>query len=357
MAVAETLEGMSPRLTAAAALFGGDVRLSEPFPGRPPLWIEPADPALATDPAAAAAWVARNRSGIEQALLAFGAVMWRGFAVGSSEEFERFLSDFTPFAQGYVGGTSHRKTVTGKVMEATRANHTINIIMHQEMAYLPTTPRLLAFYCNRPAASGGETPIADMRGFMEALPPTLQEKLRAHGVRYVRNYWNGENKDDWRSDPYYAHFSWQYWFETEDRDEVTRAMTERGSNVEWLEDGSLRVWTVLPATAVHPATGETLFFNQIYGMRQHRVTVGPEKMARMDAAYPNYLDKPNAAALGNGDPLPEEDFLEMHAEMLRREVAFPWVKGDVMLLDNKLVAHGRHPYDGGERDTQVMLFE
>ncbi|MFC4595476.1 TauD/TfdA family dioxygenase [Sphingobium tyrosinilyticum] len=313
-------------------------------------------PALEQDVGAATEWVAKNRNAVEAALVTFGAVLWRGFAVHGPEDFERFLSDFTPFSQGYVGGTSHRKAVTGKVMEATRADDHINIIMHQEMAYLPTTPRLLAFYCNKPAERGGETPIADMRGLMEALPQGLQDKLKAHGVRYIRNFRNDETLNDWRADPYFNHYSWQYWFETTDRAEVEVAMIERGSNVQWNDDGSLTIWTVLPATSVHPKTGEKLFFNQIYAMRQHRVTIGEHNITRIDAAYPNYLDKPNAAAFGNGEPLSEEDFMAVHAEMERREVSFRWEQGDVMLLDNKLTAHGRHPYKG-ERDTQVMLFE
>jgi alpha-ketoglutarate-dependent taurine dioxygenase len=353
---AETIEKGSARLEQARTLFGSDVRLSEPFPGRPPLWIEPAEPALAQDIDAATAWVANNREAIEAALVTFGAVFWRGFAVHRPEDFEKFLNDFTPFSQGYVGGTSHRKAVTGKVMEATRADDHINIIMHQEMAYLPTTPRLLAFYCNKSAEIGGETPIADMRGLMEALPQGFQDKLRAHGVRYIRNFRNEDTPNDWRADPSYNHYSWQYWFDTTDRAEVEKAMVERGSNVQWNNDGSLTIWTVLPATATHPKTGETLFFNQIYAMRQHRVTIGEENIARIDAAYPNYLDKPNAAAFGNGEPLSEQEFLAMHAEMVRREVAFRWEPSDVMLLDNKFTAHGRHPYKG-ERDTQVMLFE
>ena len=41
-----TLATSSQRLEAACAAFTGPVRLSEPFPGSPPLWIEPQGDAL-----------------------------------------------------------------------------------------------------------------------------------------------------------------------------------------------------------------------------------------------------------------------------------------------------------------------
>ncbi len=37
-------------------------------------------------------------------------------------------------------------------------------------------------------------------------------------------------------------------------------------------------------------------------------------------------------------------------------VAFPWSAGDVMVLDNFRVAHGRNRYEG-HRDVQVALLK
>ncbi|MGE1070901.1 TauD/TfdA family dioxygenase [Pantoea agglomerans] len=35
---------------------------------------------------------------------------------------------------------------------------------------------------------------------------------------------------------------------------------------------------------------------------------------------------------------------------------FDWRAGDVMLVENRITAHGRRPFNG-PRDVQVMLFE
>ena len=38
----------------------------------------------------------------------------------------------------------------------------------------------------------------------------------------------------------------------------------------------------------------------------------------------------------------------------RLEVVFPWQKGDVVLLDNVLVAHGRNPFAGSRKILVAM---
>jgi hypothetical protein len=119
------------------------------------------------------------------------------------------------------------------------------------MSYQLYSPRLLAFYCHRPAAEGGETPICDFRGLLEALPAEIRRRFEEEGVIYGRNF-RDETVKDWRADPRYRHHSWQHWFKTDDRDEVSRQLDERGINYEWLPDGDLRYWTHRPGVTTHP---------------------------------------------------------------------------------------------------------
>src|SRR5580693_9895468 len=91
------------RLERARSAFGDAVTLTEPFPGRPPLWIEPRDPLLAQNVEAATAWMVEHRAAIEGALLSFGAVLWRGFPVTGPDDFAALMTGFTPFSKGCGG--------------------------------------------------------------------------------------------------------------------------------------------------------------------------------------------------------------------------------------------------------------
>ncbi len=355
MAVTDTAAREAGRLIGCRALFGSDVALSQPFPGRPPLWIEPVDPALRRDIGAAVRWMDSHHADIEDALIAFGAIVWRGFPVSGPDGFAALMGRFTPYAQGYTAGTTDRQAIKGQVMEATRTPPEVYIFPHQEMSYLASNPRLVAFYCAAPSPQGGETVICDMRGVLEALPEAVARKFIEDGVLYRRNM-RSDDVDDWRAAPVYRHPDWQYRFGTRDRAVVEAQLAERGISYEWLDDGSLNFWTHRPGVTTHPVTGERLLFNQLHSQSQHRLSVGAARADLVDVAYGASATRPYSVAFGTGEPPTDEEFSSIHAEMESRKVAFPWRAGDVMLVENKLTAHGRHPFVG-DRDIQVMLLD
>ena len=350
-----TVQTRSERLDTARAMFSGPVRLSEPYPGAPPLWIEPEGHALAQGMPAFADWMAVNPKAIDAALVSFGAIVWRGFPVAETDDFIAMMDRFKSYAKGYAGGTSNRKAIKGPAMEATRTPPHVYIQLHQEMSYMPDNPRALAFYCKQPPDSGGETVICDMRGLLEQIPEPTRHKFENYGARYVRNL-RSDLVDDWRAEPDLRHATWQYWFDSESRDDVSAQLEERGTHYRWNEDASLTFWNSEPAVAMHPATGDRLYFNQLNSQIQNEWTIGKDRADLFDQLYGDHTDRPYAVAFDNGDPVTEEDYLAVRELFEARKIAFQWRAGDVMLLDNKLTAHGRHPFTG-ERDVQVMLFD
>jgi hypothetical protein len=60
-------------------------------------------------------------------------------------------------------------------------------------------------------------------------------------------------------------------------------------------------------------------------------------------------DLPNNTYYGDGSPI-EPEVMETLREIYRAEtIAFPWQKGDVLMLDNMLAAHGRAPFKGARK--------
>lgn len=345
----------SERLEEARAAFGVGVRVTEPFPGSPPLWIEPEAEVLRTSIGLAARWMKRHRDTIDQSLLTFGAIVLRGFPVSDSDDFVRLMKDFEPFSHRYFGSGADRKAISGRVMEATRMAPYVRIPLHQEFPYMPHSPRLLAFFCRQPSETGGETVICDMRGLLEELPAALRKKISELDIEYVRNCIS-EDADDWRAHPMINHPSWQYWFETNDRDQVEARLRYQDAEFEWHDDGSLTFWTRAPGTTVHPVTGDLLCHNQLNTQVLNAVTIGAERAAMLDKAYGASTPRPYGVRFANGEKLQDEEFMDFHTTIEKRKIAFPWRAGDVMLVENKLTAHGRHPFTG-KRDVQVMMFD
>lgn len=220
---------------------------------------------------------------------------------------------------------------------------------------MPGSPRALAFYCKQAPESGGETVICDMRGLLEEIPEEARRKFEQLGARYVRNL-RCAQVDDWRAEPELRHATWQYWFESDSREEVSAKLAERATHYRWNEDGSLTFWNDEPAVTEHPVTGDRLYFNQLNSQIQNAWTVGKERTDLIDRLYGDHTDRPYAVSFGNGDCFSDVDYLAVRDLFEARKIAFEWRAGDVMLLDNRLTAHGRHPFTG-TRDVQVMLFQ
>ena len=49
---------------------------------------------------------------------------------------------------------------------------------------------------------------------------------------------------------------------------------------------------------------------------------------------------------GDGTPIPDEDMDQVREAIWKNMVFFKWRRGDVLIIDNDAVAHGRMPYRG-----------
>jgi alpha-ketoglutarate-dependent taurine dioxygenase len=315
-----------------------------------PLIVTPTDAVLASDPEAAREWFAAELPGIEGVLSTVGAILFRGFAVSASEDFARLVSPIPVVDFDYAGGGTPRGTVVGKVYEATQLPPVQRLPLHQEMSYLPHYPTKLAFYCATPAETGGETILGDIRRIAKDLPPEIVERVRRAGILYSRNFRHPDSTfGNERLD--HRHKTWVQGFMTEDPAEVNRSAAQMGLDVEWLKDGSVTTHFRAPGFAHHPVTGEEVWFN-LTGVASYD---GDEELQRLIREHyapdaPHYAD----TTLGDGSPFSDTDREAISAAYNKNVVEEGWQRGDVLLVDNMYVCHGRNPYTG-KRDTQVIL--
>jgi amino acid adenylation domain-containing protein len=319
------------------------VRTSLPSGSSLPLIVEPEVPDVDL-----AAWAAAHRGQVDEWLTVHGAVLFRGFPVESDvdslDRFREVAAAVSPGLLSYDDPTTPRTELGAKVYTSTEYPADQAIPHHNELSYNQAWPMRIFFYCVTPPESRGETPLADSRRVYERLgllARAVRERFVSRGVMYVRSFGDGVG------------LPWQKVFQTAEREGVEAYCRERGMQVEWRDGGRLRTRHVRPAVARHPRTGETVWFNQANvhhpsslppALRESLLAVAADRDLPMDVN----------ACYGDGTPIPDEDVAAVRRAYEEENVLFPWRKGDVLAVDNMLVAHGRSPFRGPRKIVVLM---
>jgi alpha-ketoglutarate-dependent taurine dioxygenase len=286
------------------------------------------------------AWAMSNRELIQACLLKNGGILFRNFKILSPEAFEQVAiacsSDLLPYRER----SSPRTQLRNHIYTSTDypADHSISL--HNENSYQHTWPMKIFFFCLLPATHGGETPVADCRKVFERIDQKIRQRFIEKGWMLVRNF-GGD-----------LSLTWQSVFQTEDKLAVEAYCREAGIETEWRGD-RLRTRQVRRAVAQHPVTGEPVWFNHMAFF--HISMLEPSARETLLSGLEED-DLPNNTYYGDGSPI-ESSVLEDICDAYRREtVTFAWQQGDILMLDNMLVAHGRNPY-AGRRKVLVAMAE
>jgi len=276
-------------------------------------------------------WVRHHRDELLNQASEHGAILFRGFPVASAEDFDAFIAAFDlpnfPYNQSLSNAV--RINWTERVFSANEAPAELTIFFHHEMAQTPIFPSKLFFFCEQPAEQGGETPLCRSDLLYQQLSercPEFARNCEQKGLRYS-NVMPSEN------DPLSGMGrNWQSTLGAQSREQAEARLAALDYTWEWLPGNCLRATTpVLPAVR-EVADGRKSFFNQLI------------------AAFLGWKDTRNdpakAIRFGDGEPL-DADAVKVAAE-LADDLAFdvPWQSGDVVLLDNFLVMHGRRSFVG-----------
>lgn len=308
---------------------------SELLDGRPlPLVLRPT-----VDGVTLNTWVAKNREDLLAELRTYGAILFRGFGARTLAEFEELAVAISGELMQYSFRSTPRSVVGGKVYTSTEYPPDQSIPMHNEMSYTSTWPLKIWFYCDRPAERGGETPLADSRKVFSRIPPEIRRRFDERKVLYVRNYGGGLD------------LPWENVFQTTDRSEVERFCQGAGIEIQWKGGDRLRTRQRCQAVARHPETGETVWFNQAHLF--HRSSLDPAVLSSLLESC-GEEDLPRDCLYGDGTPIETSVLDEIRGIYGEESTAFPWQAGDVIMVDNMMVAHGRRPFTGPRKILVTM---
>lgn len=276
------------------------------------------------------AWLEANQATIVDKLQTTGAVLFRDFPQLAIRDFEDSLTHIAGELVDYSYRSTPRSQVSGRIYTSTAYPAHQTIPLHNEMSYSRQWPMIIGFLCVEPSREGGETPLADSRRVFAQIDPAISEEFSRKQVMYVRNY-----DDD-------LDLSWREVFQTNSRAEVEEYCSRVGMTVQWRGENGLRTSQVCQAVAQHPITGEMVWFNQAHLF--HVSSLGSDVRTSLQSEAAG--NEPRNAFFGDGTEIDEAALSHIRAAYESETVTFPWQKGDVLILDNMLTAHGRKPYRG-----------
>lgn len=317
----------TPPPAAAEAAHDGRIETGR-LPGYPdaPVVVRPAVDAIDLTE-----WAAANRGFIEGSLASAGGILFRGFGMSDVDEFQRFMQSLSGEMLEYTYRSSPRTQVKGSIYTSTEYPSDQSIPFHTEMSYTSSWPMKIGFLSLVVAETGGETPIADSRAVYRRLDPAVRERFEREGVMYVRNY------TPWMDLP------WQNVFQAETREEVDAFCREAGIEAEWVDDDHLRTRQVCQGVETHPVTGEKVWMNQAHLFHVSSLGEAVSEMLLEEFGEENV---PRNTYYGDGSPIGEDALRAIREAYDSSAIVFPWERGDILLLDNMLMAHARSPFTG-----------
>lgn len=276
-----------------------------------------------------------DKEAVHSSLYQHGWCLIRGAAASVSEFHDVVVSmGFEPAEQyGDLPSFGHRN-----IFRTTPYPPDAELLFHNEAAHTPTAPRQVFFFCQHPAREGGSTPISNGVDALDRLDPKIASALMREGLIYRRRFVPGLD------------VAWSDFFGTSDKVEVERQCVAQGLAFAWFDGDILQTEYKTVATG-SLADGRMTMFHQI---ALHHPVFLPVEVREYFCSYDPSNRPPREVLLGDGSDMPDRWAQAIVDAQIDAGLFFQWRMGDILILDNGIMAHARSTYKG-DRENYAML--
>ncbi|MGA9377511.1 MAG: TauD/TfdA family dioxygenase [Phormidium sp.] len=255
---------------------------------------------------------------IIQLFKAEGLLLFRGFET-NVEIFTKFSNIFSTNFMDYTGGVFNRKIINNDPTVLTVNDFQTEIKLHGEMYYQQNIPLMLWFFCAHPALQDGETIVCDGQLFYNEMSNSLKNLFSKKKLKY-----NGHlNQDEWKKR-----------YKTDDLSVIKQICESNKINIQVNENESIDLHYTCPAIHLSKYGNHPVFINSL---------------------LPTKSLYPKAVCFDDDSEITDDIISELSEIAAKTTVDIRWQKGDILMVDNTRIMHGRRAFADDQRDIYLRL--
>ncbi|MEH1831711.1 MAG: TauD/TfdA family dioxygenase [Nostoc sp.] len=248
----------------------------------------------------------------------YGILLFRGFDVETDifKEFTNLLSiDFI----NYAGGAFSRRVINGDETLLSVNDFKSEIKLHGEMYYQQNIPLMLWFFCANPPLEDGETTVCDGRQFFNEISSSTKELFSKKKLKFAVQI----SKEDWQKK-----------YQTNNLNTLEEMCQKNNTHMTVNDDQSIMLEYISSAIIPSRCGKYQVFINSLLPTKQL---------------------SPKILKFEDDSEIPEEVVSELNeiAEKITTEIS--WQKGDILMIDNTRILHGRRAFADDQRDIYIRL--
>lgn len=321
-------------------------------------------------------WTQNNSQCLKRVFFRYGVLLFRGFNISDPLAFEDVALSLVPNLEKAYLGTSPRSQINGTSYVFTAADFSPHrtVPVHIEMSFRNFPPATQLFYAQQVEQwKGGETPLTDFQAVWEELSsdPALATSFGGSHLLYLRNM------DDCKStsllDPL-VQKCWQKMFK--DEEDARQKCAEENFTCTWdSQTNRLTIRNAQPFIRPHPVTGKQIWYNHINVLHGQMM---PKDYARTASLWNGFTqlwpmalsyyyrflfgmfdlffpatDLGSTVLKENGEAFTTQELIAMKAAIHQHTFNHAYKQGDIVMVDNHRIGHGREIYLGPKNSRLI----